>query len=278
MKHILKTLTILILVVFTNTTFSADNYTKDSWSWIIQKEDWTKTIKELKQEVKTIDEQKEESDKQLDELKKELLVKKFFKVNLNYTEKNKLNKLIRDYKKRKQELNNAIIIKSRGLKDTVEIKKKLLLNEKDLYWDLIEYIDINKYDEYIQYIKKNIIIVNRKSNLDSSSAQKEVIIQEKVDNIKEKIQEHNKITTDNTIILLNTKISKILLKLTKKEKFKNLNKNWKIKLFDNLISVIDKKLDVLKKKPNLSKTQEIIIENKNKILENIKIFKANILK
>ena len=51
MKHILKTLTILILVVFTNTTFSADNYTelnsaKDSWSWVIQKADWTKTIKE----------------------------------------------------------------------------------------------------------------------------------------------------------------------------------------------------------------------------------------
>ena len=154
MKYILKTLTILILVVFTNTTFSDENNTelnsgKEIWNWLVQKKDWIKTIKELKQEVKTIDELKEESDKKLDELKKELLVKKFFRVNLNYSEKNKLNKLIKEYKKKKEKLNNDIIIISRDLKNTDKIKKKLLLNEKDFYWNLIEYIDINKYDEYI---------------------------------------------------------------------------------------------------------------------------------
>jgi hypothetical protein len=52
---------------------------------------------------------------------------------LNYTEKNKLNKLIREYKKKKEELNNDIIIKSRNLENTDSIKKELLVNEKDFY-------------------------------------------------------------------------------------------------------------------------------------------------
>jgi len=277
MKKFLKILFVIILIsVFSNTVFSS-SWKINNWK-ITNTADNKKTIKELKEEVKIIDKKKEESDEKLDELKKDLLVKKFFKIDLSLSQKSKLNILIKNYKKKKQEINNNIIIKSKNLEDSSELKKELLINEKDFYWELLEYIDIKKYDEYLKYIKKNIEIINNKSNLNSSSAKKEIIIQNKVDNIKNKIKEHNNKTIDNTIILLNVRINKLLTKLVKKEKFKKLDNSWKIKLFDNLINAIDKKLENLKTKENKSKIQEIIINNKSSIIENIKIFKENILK
>jgi len=62
-----------------------------------------------------------------------LLVKKFFKIDLSLSQKSKLNILIKNYKKKKQEINNNIIIKSKNLEDSSELKKELLINEKDFY-------------------------------------------------------------------------------------------------------------------------------------------------
>lgn len=285
MKIILKTLSLIIFVVLNNTAFSSDLILKsDSNSEIIQKKsswiliqpDNTKTIKELKQEVKTIDEQKIISDKNIDELKKELLVKKFFKVNLTNEQKIWLNILIKEYRKDKEDITNEIIIKSKNLINSDWLKKELLINEKNFYWNLLEYIDITKYDEYIDYIKKNIILINNKSNLNSTSAQKEVILQNKVDKYKEEIQKHNELTNNNTIILLNEKINTVLIKLTKKEKFINLNNDWKIRLFDNLIKSIKSKLSELEKRKDKTKIQIIITQNNDSIINNIELFKKNI--
>jgi len=278
MKYILKTFFFIILVVSLNTTFSEwKEILEDNTStWIIQEK--IKTIKELKQEVKTNTSKIEKTDQELDNLQKELLVKKFFKVNLNLSQKAKLNKIIIKYRKTKELLNNEIILKSKNFENNETLKKELLENEKNFYWSLIEYIDTTKYTEYIDYIKQNIIIVNKKTNLESNSATKEVIIQNKVDNIKEKIKKQNEITNDNTIQILNFKINRVLTKLTNKEKFINLPKEWKIKLFESLILKIKTKLEILDKKIKKSQTQEILIKNKDKIIENIKEFQDNILK
>ncbi len=270
MIYTLKIFFLFFLTVFINTVFSD----LENPNWIIE----IKTIKELKQEVENINEQKENTEIELNELKKELLVKRFFRVNFTNDEKNQLTELIKNYRNKKEFLNTEIILKSRNLKDTAYLKRELLLNEKFFYWELVNFIDLEKKDKYIEYIRKNIIIVNRKSNLKSSIAKKEVILQKRVDNIKEKIKQHNKQTSNNTVIIVNNKLNYILLNLTQKEKFINLSKEWQYKLFDTLIKRIDNKLDFLDKKTNKSKTQEIIIDNREKIIENIKIFRDKALK
>ena len=282
----------MILVVFSNTAFSSSWELSYSWSLVINSAEeitssWTeiinkeenniKTIKELKEEVKTIDEQKEISNKNLDILKKEILISKFFKIDLSVTEKVELNILVQEYKKIKEELNKQLLNQSQNLENTEETIKQLLENEKEIYKKLLSYIKIEKYEEYKEFIKQDIILINTNSTLESSLIKKETIIQNKVDDLKEKIEEHHNILNKKLVNLVNEKIDEKLNELIQKEKFKTLDKKSKIRLFEKLIDWIEVKSNTLKEKE--SKTRLLIkkIELYEVIIERINIFKNDLL-
>jgi len=245
-KNIINTLYLIILVVFSNTTFSSTwnlNFTEI-------KIDKTKTIKELKLEVKEIEEEKVETSKELEILKKETSIIHFFKINLNIKEKNELNKLVLEYKKTKDELNQQLLIRSKKLKNTEETIKKLLNNEREIYKKLLQFVKIEKYEEYTNFIKEDLSLINTNFNLESSGIQKEAIIKNKVANLKETIKEHNSLINKKIKTLVYKKIDVKINQLTLKDKFKQLDLISKIKLFEKLIWKINSKKEVLEDKWN----------------------------
>ena len=291
MKKTINILSLIILSVFSNTAFSSSWELNYSWSLVLNSAEeitstWTetinnkddiKTIKELKEEVKTIDEQKEISDKNLDTLKKEILISRFFKTDLNETEKIELNILVQEYKKTKEGLNKQLSNQSQNLENTQETIKQLLENEKEIYKKLLSYIKIEKYEEYKEFIKQDIILINTNSTLESSIIKKETIIQNKVDDLKEKIKEHHNILNEKLINLVNIKIDEKLNELTQKEKFKILDQKSKIRLFEKLIDWIEIKSNTLKEKENKTRLLVKKIELYQVIIDRINIFKNNLL-
>ncbi len=287
MKILIKISLLILLVVFTNTTFSSSwilNNNIDTkfispnntLSWTNIQPDQIKTIKELKEEVRTIDEQKEISNKELDVLKKEILISRFFKTDLNPEEKFKLNNLVVEYKETKDKLNEQLLKQSQNLENTTETIKKLLENEKEIYKKLLNYINIEKYEEYKNFIKKDIIIINTNSNLESSILKKEAIIQNKVDDLKQKIEEHHNLLNKKLIDIVNEKIDLKLQELTEKKKFKQLDKESQLKLFWKLTSSIEKKITALESKENKTRLLIKKIELYKVIIKRIDLFKNNL--
>ena len=270
MNILLKLLIFFIITVFTNTVFSA--------SWDLEsnlKNDDSKTIKELKEEVETIDKEKEQTELRLNKLKRQVIISDFFRNDLNDIQKIELNTLALEYKETKEKLSEKLKTKSEKLHSTKNTIKKLLENEKEIYKKLLPFIKIEKYEEYKDFIKKDLDIINQNSNLESEWIKKESIIKEKIDDIKEKIEEHNEILSNNLKEIVNKKIDQKLNELISKEKFQNLNWESKIKLFNKLIENIDIKKNKLEEKENKTRLLIKKIELYKIIVDRIKMFKEN---
>lgn len=271
MKKIFKLLVFIILAVLTNTVFSS--------SWEISSpelnsaEDKIKTIKELKNEVKIIDEEKKVTDKNFNILKERIVIYNFFKENLTEVEKIELNKLTNEYKITKEKLNIQLQLRSKKLQNTEWTIKKLLENEKEIYKKLIPFIKTEKYQDYKSFIKKDLDIINKNSTLESNLVKKETIIKNKVADLKDKIEEHNQLLSDKLKNLVNNKIDEKLTELTSKEKFKELKQESKYKLFNKLVIDIEKKKNILQDKENKTRLLIKKIELYKIIIERIKKFK-----
>lgn len=231
---------------------------------------------ELKWEIKTIEIQKEETNKEFDDLKKDIIIAKFFKPNLSIIELNSLNKLVLEYKQTKDKLNNQLQKVSENLENTSETIQQLLENEKEIYKNLIPYIIIEKYEEYKEFIKKDLNIINQNSNLESEAIKKESIIKNKIEELKEKIEEHNQLLSEKLIVLINNKIDAKLNELILKDKFKQLDKISQNKLFEKLASSIEEKKADLELKENKTRLLVKKIELYKIIVDRIEYFKTNI--
>ena len=269
---------LIILVVFTNTTFSSSWFLVDKTNEteLNSATEKTETIKELKEEVKTIKEKKQETNKQFDILKRKVLISDFFRGNLNEEEKIKLNKLVLEYKRTKEKLNRTLRIKSKNLQDTKKTIKNLLQNEKEIYIKLLPFIKTNKYEWYKAFIKKDLEMINKNSNLESNLVKKETIIKNKIEILKEKIEEHNELLSKKLKDLVNKKIDWKLNELISKEKFKNLSYESKIKLFNKLIDNINSKKEKLEKQNNKTRLLIKKIELYKIIVERIELFRDKI--
>lgn len=290
MIKIFKFLIIILAVVFSNTTFwssweivdnteiqlnsadeSIDNNDEN------KKSDEWKKIRVLKSEVNTLNEQNEETNKKFDNLKKEILIARFFKTNLTNEEQEELSKLVLEYKETKDKLNKQLLLRSKTLENTESTIKKLLENEKEIYKNLIQFIQIEKYEEYKEFIKKDLNIINESSNLKSQTVKKESILENKINNIKEKIREHNELLSKKLKELVINKIDIKLKELINKETFKKLDKDSQIKLFEKLILNLKTKKEMLDTKENKTRLLVKKIELYKVIIKRIELFKTYIL-
>ena len=285
MKILKKIIILIFLGVLTSSLFFSNKVLGNTGEII---SDWSseekddddedKTIKELKQEVKDIDSEKQETEEKFDELKKQILEKDLFLKDLDEEQKQKLDELLYQYKENKEKLNKRLRVRSRGLENTWETIKELLENEKEIYKNLIPYIRVDKYEDYKEFIKENLDIINKNSNLESDSIKKWVIIKNKIKDLKEKIEEHNEIIGQDLKLTINEKIDQKLSNLVSKEKFISLDEESKINLFDKLIENIKTKRDTLEDKENKTNLLEKKIELYKIIIERLEIFKKDFTK
>ncbi len=282
MKILKKIIILIFLGVLTSSLFFSNKVLGNTGEiisdWSSEDYDEDKTIKELKQEVKDIDSEKQETEEKFDELKKQILEKDLFLKDLDEEQKQKLDELLYRYKENKEKLNKRLRVRSRGLENTWETIKELLENEKEIYKNLIPYIRVDKYEDYKEFIKENLDIINKNSNLESDSIKKWVIIKNKIKDLKEKIEEHNEIIGQDLKLTINEKIDQKLNNLVSKEKFISLDKESKINLFGKLIENIKTKRDTLEDKENKTNLLEKKIELYKIIIERLEIFKKDFTK
>ena len=268
MNKLIKTLIVLFLsVFFINTAFCS--------SWNI---DNNKTIKQLSNEVQELKQEKEELHKKILELQNTLLKSWFLKENLNIKAKERIKLIIDWYKIQKKQYEKLLIEKSSSLESTKEIKIKLIELKKNLYASLVPYIKENKLNEYLEFVKKDLYTLKEDKDLKENSIKKNVILQEKVKKIKEKIIEHKKETQQILKEKIIKKIDQKIQALKVNNKFKNLKKEQKIKIIDYIIEKINKKIEEMNKivnKTEILKTKieiyEILKEKFIKLKEEIEL-------
>ncbi len=245
MNKIFQTLTILLISVFSiNTAFCS--------SWNI---DNNKTIKQLTNEVKELKQEKKELNKKKLELQNILIKSWFLKDNLNPKVKERIKFIIDWYKIQKKQYEKLLISKSISLESTKEIKMKLIELKKELYANLVPYIEKDKLQEYLEFVKKDLYALKEDKDLKESSIKKNIILKEKVKKIKEKIIEHKKETQEILKEKIINKINKKIEELKNNKKFKKLTKEKKVKIINYIIKKVNKKIEEMK---NIRNKTEIL--------------------
>ncbi len=225
------------------------------YTWNINNSN-NKTIKELHIEAIQLNkEQKQVNQKRL-ELQKLLIKSWFIKDNLNIKAKLFIKNIIEWYKLERKKLESLLLQKSNKLKSTKEIKLKLINLKKNLYSNLVPYIKENKLKDYLEFVKKDLFTSKEYRDIKADSIKTNIILKEKINNIKEKILEHKRKTRE---ILKKFILKKIDLKINlfkNNDNFKKLPLEKKEKIINYIIKRINEKIDKM-----------INIENKTDILE-----------
>lgn len=236
-------------VVFFNTTFSSEI-----------KIDEKKSIKELSTEVKNINKEKLEIYKKLEKLKITLEKEDFLKDNLNFSEKKHIKELIKEYDQEKIKLEKELIDKAKNLESTKNIKIKLIEAKKNLYSYLVPYIKEYKLKDYLIFVKKDLTTLKQDKDLKENEIKKNVIIKQKINKVRKKIEENKKETKKFLKQDLIKKIKRKIQEFKNNPKFIKLSKQKKLEVLNFILKKIDNRINNLKKIRFQTQIIEIKIE------------------
>lgn len=249
----------------------ADWETKQTYSdqkdIILEKaQDDTKTIWELKESIKELNEEKAGIDDKVAELKKSSDLWAFFKDQLSEQEITEVAAIIKQYKILNTQINRQFAETAEEFKPTITIKSELLEERKNLYKRLVPYIKIEKIEEYKQYIAWDASYLIEKKEVDEDIARKEWVIEQKVEKIEEKIEENKRELEESLKIAVSNRVDEYLDILAKKEKFIALPLESRINIVDSLISKLEDKVIELRTRVTNSTST---VDQKITILETI---------
>ncbi len=205
------------------------------------------SIKELKNNI--IELKKEEinlNQKTKQFIEENKWLKNFFLENLNSDDNSKINSVISDYNSEKSKLEELLSTKD-SVKEQDEIKKDILLLKKDVYKSLLIYVKKDKLDDYMDFIKQDVIFSKDKKDIKIALSENEQALAEKMSNIKEKIKENNNSLETKIEKLIREKITVKLTKIVESEKFQKLEQVQKEKILNSLLSSIVKNRIALEK-------------------------------
>lgn len=228
--------------------------------------DQNKTIKELNWEIEELNKAKFEltltKDFVLDKT-----VKSFFKSDLTEIQFQKIEEIVEKYNNNKNILEKKLIQASKDLLDTtIEINEELKNLRKWFYEDLLDFVDINHYSNYVYYIKEQTNFYAEEKELDSSVIKKTEIVNEKITSIEEKIKEHNSSSEESLRELVNLKVDEKLNQIKIDKSFISLWKDEKINFVDNILFWIEKvKNNLIFQNESGNITRNLIASNEKKI-------------
>jgi hypothetical protein len=250
MKKILLIISIFYTILWNNTY-------AESWE-IIE----SKSIKEIKKDIDKLHIDRNNINNELTILTQDnnfisYLVKNwFFRENINRNELQNIELLIRNYNKAYSDVNTTLLDKSKNLED-IYVEKKLLLDiKKELYQELINYIQQDKFKEYLDFIRNDANILKKDSDVKYSLIQSKEVLTNKVSKIEERIQEERKIMSDNLKLRVWNKIDEKINSIKNNPKFITLSIDFKYKVIEKTISRVNQAIDKTKG-----------LQNKDNILE-----------
>ena len=236
-----KFLIILVfLISFTQVSFWLD---KDTVL-----DDNKKTIKELKNNIEDLKEEKVNLKEKYNLLIEETWeLKKFFNSNLKDEDYSTIKEIVKEYNVSTKKIEEKIKKNAKEFENS-ETEKKLFLIEKiKVYKKLVPFIDKTKLDNYLEYIKWDLKILGENKDVSEQIYVKEEIISKKVEKIKEKIVKNNEVINEKLKKIVNKKIEEKIDLLKNSEKFKNLDNEWKRNVISKIQSSIQEKIDAWEK-------------------------------
>lgn len=244
MKKILTTFFIVLLFVFTPITNS------DNSEWVFQAEE--KTIMELKDNINELEKKDDDIEDKYDELNTDYRIKTFLKKDLTLIELNKIRRLVKQYNTNNSFIELALFDKVKKWISVVEERRLLLEEKRKLYSWLIPYIDSKYDDDYVEYIKWDAKLFHEKEDLKEDKIIKQEILDNKVEMIETKIQEHRDFINESIKKIIETRLDEKISNLSNNETFIKLPQESKIKVLDKTIWKIVDKLVFMKENANLT--------------------------
>lgn len=244
-KKIFNILFVITLLLF----FSTNSY---AWELSIL---WTgKTIKELNNSIKILDNEKNKIENDFSELNTDLKLKTFLRKNISRFEFNKIKELVINYNKNEKELNEKLLLEAKKWLDIKNTRKKLLENKRFFYNWLIPFININHKKEYLEYVKRDAELFKKKNIIFVDIEVKKYILDNKVSRIESEIKKHKDYINKSIKNIIDTRLEQKINNLKNNDWFKFLSNESKVKVLEKTIRKIKIKLSNYTNKINLSWT------------------------
>lgn len=261
MKKILLIISIFYILLWNNT------YAE---SWEIMK---SKSIKEIKNNIDKLYVDRNNIKNELTILTEDnnfisyLVNNWFFRENISRDELTNIEFLIRNYNKAYSDVHTTLLDKSKNLED-ISVEKKLLLDiKKELYQKLINYIQQNKFKEYLDFIRNDANILKKDSDVKYSLIQNKEVLTSKVLKIEERIQEERKIMSNHLKSRVWNEIDKKINNIKNNQKFITLSDDFKYKVIEKTINRVDEAIYKTKELQN----KDNILQQKIEIYELLKV-------
>lgn len=195
-----------------------------------------KSIIELNSNIQELEKEKVELDGKWDTFQSQYEgITGFIKQDLTPREAFEIEEITYIYNSRKKTFDLQLVEKLKKLEDTTKIKKNSLELKKDFYKDIANYVEPEKLDQFLEYIKWDIEFNEKNREVKQTLYKEKVVLQEKVDDIKTKIEENQKLLDKRIEILIREKLAEKIRLLKENPKYQRLTTEWKIVLFEKAL-------------------------------------------
>jgi len=211
-------------------------------SWDILEE---KSIKEIKQNIEKLNSDRNLISNEYSEFKLESDLSSYFKKLLSQEDIKSIEILITQYNQDFNTLNQELLDKAKNLDDTTQLKNQLLQIKKDLYLNLLPYIDQDKYQEYISFIRWDATIAKKQVEVKSEIITTKEIYNQKVTKIEEKIIENREKMALRLEKVVSVKIDEKIESMKNSDSFKNLPSHLQVQVLEKTIDKVNLNISTL---------------------------------
>ncbi|MFK7780411.1 MAG: hypothetical protein QM490_04745 [Candidatus Gracilibacteria bacterium] len=200
---------------------------------------------ELKENIDDLDKIDIELSNDLETLNTDYELKSFLRKNLILIEFNRIRLLVREYNTNNTRIELELFTKAKSLLPVIDERRLLLEEKRKFYSGLIPYIDGDFKEEYLKYIERDAKIFNEQRDIETDLIIKKEILNNKVEIIETKIQEHRDFINESIRKVIETRLDEKIQNLNNNEAFQILSHESKIKVLDKTIEKVEIKLQNL---------------------------------
>ncbi len=198
-----------------------------------------KSIKEIKQNIEKLNSDKNLISNEYSEFKLWSDLSSYFKPLLSKEELQSIEILITKYNKQFNELNSLLLSQAKNLEDTSEVKNQLLQIKKDLYINLLWFVDAQKYQEYLWFIRWDATISKKQVEVKSQIASTKEIYDKKVTRIESKIIENRKKMALRLEKVISDKIDEKINSIKNSPNFQKLPNHLQVEILEKTIEKVN---------------------------------------
>lgn len=228
------------------------------------------TIKELWNNIKKLQvEQTDLNNRNLEIDKTYWTLVSFIKEDISKEDFYDIKNEIEDFIKIRNSLEQDIIEKIKILGDTKAEKENLIFEKTNFYKFLFKYVKDDKKEDFLKYIDLNIETEKEKKEVVEQISKKQILLEKKVNDLKEKIETHKVDLSQKLEISITSRIISKIDEIDKNEKYKSIDKEAKNKIYLNFINDIKTKISQIEKSNLTQNYKQVKINILERIISEI---------